>query len=238
MSVLVLKTGHQIADTVAESLGKCFGVTPRLAEQVDDLDVAQCEFVIGYGILRGTGDIFKLAERLGKPWFVVDKGYFGASHYNGYYRMGYRGTQGPYKPRAVDPCIMPERQEQGKCLLICPPTSEVCRFFGIDYGYWIATATQYAATLGVDCIVRSKDSHIPLEDDLAKSFMVYTFNSSVGWIAKARGLQVISDATRSIVGQAMPVPSEDLIAWLLEDQFTLKDVEAGLLRVKCQSHLT
>src|ERR1051326_2634673 len=94
MNIAVWRTGHEIADRVAESLVKGLnGISldcryynmPSLPDGYDAN--------IAYGILRDTGEVFKASEEDGKPWFNVDRGYFKPSHYDGYYRISCRGTQ-------------------------------------------------------------------------------------------------------------------------------------------------
>lgn len=233
---LILCTGHDIADRVAQSLENCFDCKARLATSVKDEDIDQASFVIGYGILRGTAEVYKTAERLKKPWFVLDNGYFHPGHYDGYYRMGYRGTQGPYKKRAFD-VVMPEPMKRNPVAgLVCPPSDAVCQFFGVDKKKWTDEAIRYVTARGKQVVIRDKSCNRALDVDLEHSAFVYTFNSGVGWKAISRGIPVVSDSELSIVGQwgkgltATDADRREFVASLFADQFKLADVEAGLLR--------
>jgi hypothetical protein len=241
MRALILRTGHEIADKIADSLSIGLGVAPVLASQVTIENVADADFVIGYGILRGTADVYGMAEAIGKPWFVVDKGYFHPEHYNGYYRLGYRGTQGPYQERYCQPALMADKLETNRsCGIICPPTPDVCEFFGIDAQAWLNNAIDFVASTGKHFLVREKTTNRKLSEDLAQSAFVYTFNSSVAWQAIALGIPAISDPHRSVVGQwqagredrklgLTDIEASGLVTWLLDDQFKLIDIERGYL---------
>lgn len=229
MKGLILTTGHEIADTVARSLAKGLDGETRYAGAVLDRHVADCDYVIGYGILRGTADVYKLAENMEKPWFVVDKGYFRSGHYNGYYRLGNRCTQGRYVDAQYDmPALPPKLETTGEIGLICPPTPDVARFFGLNRQRWIDGALSYCVKRGVPSLVREKGTSRPLSEDLKRSSFVYTFNSAVGWEALAQGIEVVSSGEHSAVG-AYSGETWKLIAWMLQDQFTLKNVEDGKL---------
>ena len=231
MRPLILHTGHQIADTVAAAFERGLGCKGRLASAVKDDDVENCSFVVGYGILRGTTPVFRLAEKMGKPWYVVDKGYFGAGHYDGYYRLGKRCTQTYREYDNADSVIMPEPIEtNGTCGVICPPTDAVCAFYQINKKQWIKDAIDYVEQRGKQVLVREKGTNRRLADDLSQAAFVYTFNSSVGWQAVAGGIEVVSDPVHSVVGQwGYRTDGDNFIANLLADQFTLKDVEGGKL---------
>src|SRR4051812_36204771 len=93
MKICVWKTGHEIADTVADALaeglnGICFSTDSK-----KDCDFSAFDAHVAYGILRGNAEVFRGCDKAGVPWFNVDRGYLNPSHYDGYYRISYRGTQ-------------------------------------------------------------------------------------------------------------------------------------------------
>lgn len=172
--MILHKTGHEIADTVSDLVG----------ELPDE------SYKICYGILRH--DIFNDGR-----WFEIDKGFWGAGHYDGNYRISYQGTQpvydesAPHEPHGLtlDPWI-----ENGHTL-ICPPTNDVCEFFRIDLASWLSGALRQA---GRNYVVRYKGSSHPVDwNGVGK---VITFNSTVGIDALCRGIPVISDPDHSTIG--------------------------------------
>ncbi len=181
----VYKTGHQIADTVADALVKgCCGWL-------------ECD--IAYGILRGAADMFKQSN----SWFNVDRGYWGANHFDGYYRISYKGTQAKWRddiPKAeVGVKFEDWKDNKDGYILICPPTEPVMIFYNCEekwwdwYYYWMGEHWEQGKWK-----VRRKGDESEIDWPNIKG--VITFNSSVGWQALQRGIPCISDTTHSLVG--------------------------------------
>lgn len=210
---------------------------------------------IAYGILRGTDRLFKNFQ----SWFNVDRGYFSPSHYDGFYRISYRGTQAKYD--AAYPVqkhnwkLESVKINYTKNILVCPPTVEVCKFFGVDEWSWMIRNVSKDAhqnpytkewffvgskwgSYGGNFIVRKKGDQSPiLWDDISA---VITFNSSVGWQAIQRGIPCLSDTTHSVVGSYYntnsldeviekfnSMPREPLLDFCRAHQFTLAEIELG-----------
>lgn len=217
--MIVYKTGHQIADTVALAF---------------DQDVA-----IGYGILRGMDK--KLRSH--RHWFNVDRGYFNPSHFDGYYRISYKGTQAKWHngiPRKAGEFNLQPIVKRDGYILICPPTAAVCEFFGVDHDQWLQDA--FRQLHGRDYRIRDKANSIPIETHLAGACAVITFNSSVGWEALRLGIPVLSDIEHSIVGSyfkettlnilldkfyLMDYPPLELFEAMNAHQFKLDDIAKG-----------
>lgn len=202
------KTGHPIADTVSDLIG----------------DLPDGDYIAAYGILRHR--LFDSGN-----WFEFDKGFWNAAHYRGNYRLSNRRTQphyhsdGPTKPHGLD--LKPWQYNSGPAL-ICPPTSHVCEFFGIDLTSWLLDAIRQA---GNKYIMRNKgDSHIV---DWAKISKVITFNSTIGIEALINGIPVISDPVHSTIGSyTVDIKSIDqlnrneLLSFMAAHQFKLSDKES------------
>lgn len=169
------KTGHPIADTISDLIG----------------DLPDGDYKIAYGILRHN--LFTHGH-----WFEVDRALWGASHYDGLYRISYRGTQPKYvdnfpaKPHGLK--LSPWKLD-GEYDLICPPTDHVCEFFNIDYSQWLMNAIRQADKAYV---IRTKGTSEPIE--WAKVKRLITFNSSIAIQALQHGVPVISDPVHSTIG--------------------------------------
>lgn len=203
------KTGHAIADTVSDLIG----------------EVPDGEYNIAYGILRH--ELFQGSDR----YFEVDKGFWGASHYDGNYRLSFCGTQpkyhddGPVKPHGLT--LEPWRS--GRLCLICPPTEHAAQFFGIDRNKWINDALDWSFNAMWFPLLREKgdDAEIPW-DDIG---LLKTFNSSLGFEALRRGIRTISDPNHSTIGTYVKqkgidgIDREELFSFAAGHMFTLDDKE-------------
>lgn len=235
MKVCVWRSGHEIADTVANALNdglRSHGL--ELDLDTDEVVPPEIDVHIGYGILRGTDHVWRECERLGKPYFIVDRGYWKPGHYDGYYRVSLRGTQqtsGWPEPDwerweklglTVEKTLI-ERGSSGGHDLCIPPTDYVNSFFNL--GPWL---DRQPITR-----VRFKGSENPLDVDLACCGRVITFNSSVGWEALRRGIPVESDPVHSIVGAWQAKHGigkrEELFATMAGLQLTLDEMRVGKL---------
>lgn len=195
MKIAVWKTGHEIADKIADALNE--GLREHSAVSGEEADAG-----IGYGILRGMADKFRSLDATGKPWFNVDRGYWKPGHYDGYYRISLNGTQQTTGLDKLEPDYdrwdalglsietRPRHDPQGR-ILICPPTDAVTQFFQLQ---------NIHIKPDPKLIIRRKDSVESLQKDLDKCCMVRTFNSSVGWEALRQGIPVVSDKSHSFVG--------------------------------------
>lgn len=256
MKIAVWRTGHEIADTVAEAVCtgincaptrfECSAVLLRPIEDLKRINVfdecfADFDIHIGYGILRGMDEVFRACGNARKPWFNIDKGYWKPGHFGGYYRISLRGTQqtfglGKLKPdherwdklgfEVLPPVERPEWE------LYCPPTDYVRAFFNLPKDYHSIGRVWTGG-------VRTKAMEYPLHHDLDRSTKVHTFNSSVGWEALRQGIPVMSDPTHSIVGAYQKMLDKsihddsnarrELFALMAGLQLSLSEIKSGAL---------
>lgn len=240
MKAAVWKTGHEIADRVADSMEIGLNAThfmtydPSLLDIIDHFDIH-----IGYGILRCMDRILESCLAAGKPFFHIDNGYFKPGHFDGYYRVSLNGTQQTFgldklKPdydrwNALGVEILPKK-EGGYSWVHCPPTKPVEQFFKLSLNELPKDSRLK---------IRDKNTLRPLQSDLDNCRMVTTFNSSVGWEALRQGIPVVSDPNHSIVGayQKMldrPIHSDsnarqDLFGIMASLQQTLSEMREGKL---------
>lgn len=230
MKVAVWMTGHAICDTVAKSLAKGFNADLHHVNALNDALLAQYDVHLAYGILRGAAEVFKACSRLGIPWFNADNAYFGAGHYDGFYRISYQGTQSQYRQGIeADHPLTLKPFRSGSRILVVPPTPYVCEFFNINMPAWLMEAIRKCDK---PYVIKYKDGS---EVDFTDVHKVITFNSSLGWKALAEGIEVDSDPKHSVVGSYYvdnPLPFCDidrnpLMRFMAASQFTLKEIEQG-----------
>lgn len=220
MKIAIWETNHPISQTV------CRRIADTIGADLYDVDkhapnMLRYDAHLAYGILRGTKRIFSQVNH----WFEIDKGLFGAGHYDGLYRVSYRNTQPLYrddlhKPHGLDLETITERKGY---TLICPPTNHVCEFFGINPNEWTAWAT--SETDGY-YLIRPKDAQDGINWGAIEK--VITFNSSVGFEAMRRGIPVISDPRSTIGSYKKPFSEsarEDILSFSAFHQFKLMDKE-------------
>lgn len=252
MKIAVWHTGHEIADRVAGAMSKL--PNSHLLHVSRAQDVADYDVHIAYGILRGTAEIFHEAEKLGKPWFNVDRGYINPAHYNGFYRVSLRGTQTTkfaswmQDKNRIESLGLRFETWRGftptKRVLMCPPTKYAESFFkGLNVEDWIVEGLTWLRNRGVSNIkLRPKENGNDdgINDILASNF-VYAFNTSLGWQAMAKGIPCYSDPVNSIVGayykdkqfdnldRCQRDTRHDLFAIMSNLQLTLDEMESGKL---------
>lgn len=247
MKIAVWKTGHIIADTVADALAEGFYNESKIRFTKEFLGrMPRDQTQIGYGILRGNNRIFCQAEISGNPWFNVDRGYFNPGHFDGYYRISHKGTQAKYDPAfdapecdiELDPIC---KDDKSKPVLFCPPTEAVAQFFLSDCTYGGIFSLDKWCLENVPLggfIKREKGDKNPIDWDSIRA--VITFNSSVGWQAIQRGIPCMSDPLHSVVGSYYNTKSIDeliemfntkprkpLFNFMRAHQFTLDEIRQG-----------
>lgn len=201
------KTGHAIADTVSDLIG----------------DLPDGEYNAAYGILRHSH--FGLERR----YFCFDKGYWGAGHYEGTYRLAPNGTQARYSPDGPSErhgqTLEPWRNQEGYTL-ICPPTPHVCEFFGIDYTSWLMNTIRQHENVKI----RNKGGDEPV--NWSQVSKLVTFNSTIGFEALRRGIEVISNPDHSTIGsycasinKTVDYDRDVLLSFCQAHQFRLSDKE-------------
>lgn len=230
MRIAVWKTGHEIADTVAEAVyeglsknRECSLFHTNSLRGVEETDCG-----IGYGILRGMDSVFRSYDTAGKPWFNIDKGYFKPGHYDGYYRVSLGGTQQTTGLEKLQPeydrldalgIAIEYKTVKNGYTLVCPPTDSVFGFFG---------RTHLVVPNKSKLLIREKGCSRPIGNDLLFSESVVTFNSSVGWEALRQGIPVASDKNHSIVGAYQKMLMDRGIPQSVDSRRELFGIMAGL----------
>jgi hypothetical protein len=237
MKIAIYQTEHEINKRVTQSLYKGLLVGGHnVSIYMANSGLADADVHIAYGILRGTAEIFKAAEKKLLPWFNVDRGYWGAGHYGGKYRISCRGTQAKWDSSSSAEFgqdhsleLLPYKPRDGYTL-ICPPSDYVCEWLGIDKAKWVHNALQESSA----SLVRDKSETDPINwEHVAK---IITFNSSVAIEAVRRGIPVVSDKDHSAIGSFQDVVGEIhldttyremLLRWLSAHQMSLNEIERG-----------
>lgn len=197
MKICVWKTGHEIADTVADSVfeGLPHGADIRPTSEEDR--AGDYDLNIGYGILRGMESVF----RRSRNYIHLDRGYTNPGHYSGNYRVSLNGTQQVgFWPDPVPHDVELKKWrgfDVSKPVLVCPPTEVVKKFFSWP-GFDEHDERSSLKRIYPNIVSRFKGDASPI--NFHDYNYVLTFNSGVGWQAIAAGIPCVSDSTYSMVG--------------------------------------
>jgi hypothetical protein len=229
MKIAIIETDHAISQTICRSIAEVCGFDLFNVSNAPNLLKYDC--VLAYGILRGTADVLRSHQH----WFEIDKGLWGAGHYDGLYRLSYRATQpiyGPVLGHDRPSSDMDGLGTKSGYTLICPPTEAVCKFFGIDGEKWENDRVDYYEHQWAHWNVRHKGNQSPIEWD--KVGELVTFNSSLGFEALKRGIPVESNPTHSTIGSyyknALHPNLSELLSFAEHHHFKLGDKE-GICRI-------
>lgn len=112
---------------------------------------------ISYGVLHGTGEIFKDCTAAGLPWWCVDHGYFhskgpSGTHKDGYWRFGFQhlqptlghvpgidGLTAAARWDALGLQPQPWRRNPGGVMVLCPPSPTMAAYYNVDPEGWVET---------------------------------------------------------------------------------------------------
>ncbi len=186
-------TEHEHANLIGRAFQKACGGSLRPAHLPRKGD---CAF---YGILRGTGDIFKqkLGEQ-GASFIYIDHGYIRPGHYGGYYRlitnaMHLQELPEPDYGRLLALNWEPESHTSPPMapILLAGPSAHIERFLGVPHGSWVSNVAQEIANhtgrklIPTDKIRRGDQA-------LAAAHAVVTWHSNLATEAIRRGVPTFS----------------------------------------------
>jgi hypothetical protein len=206
---------------------------------------------VGYGILRGTGDIFRHNASQGVDYYEVDRGYINPNHFDGYYRISKNGLQAVYSHQRKYPSDRLDKLKftiaeksyhnpKGR-IIICPPTEYIEEYYNLTPGKWLKDTKTLLNNKSVK--VREKGDTTPLEHDLMDASCVITFNSNVAVDASLKRIPVIAPSysiahkwtgndVQSLLTGSVNVPSvnqvEKLLRFASYNQFTLEEIKGGI----------
>lgn len=239
-------TGHQINETISMALHA--GIPQNILKHTEWADnyfkQTNKHVAIGYGILRGTGDIFKHNFSHNVDYYEVDRGYINPGHFDGYYRISKNGMQAKY----VDKDLPSDRLDKLKFrredwfnptghFLVCAPSDYILNYYD-DAFEWMNTQIKALELFSIKYKVRHKSDTNPLEYDLKGASGVLTFNSNVAIDALIKSIPSVV-SKESILFNALPTlyldkpaaPTDNQINKILRfisyNQFTLEEIRNG-----------
>lgn len=222
--MIVWQTDHIrnriMTDAVYQGLSNN-GVPARIRLSYSYREGDPVEPSISYGILRSMDVVYRACQEQGVDWWNIDRGFFRAEHFDGYYRIGYRHLQPLYRDVPVDPSrweALGVSVEPGYALnpngyiLLCPPTKYISIFYDVDVGTWLrSVGKRIPWKFRKRLRVRNKGSlSRTLDEDLSGASGIVTFNSNVAIHALLRGIPAV--ATTGMVRSWNGCEPEDLMS--------------------------
>lgn len=208
--------------------------------------------VVMYGFLRGLLPMLQEAQRQGRPWWYVDRGYFRASRgkdFSGYFRITKdawqhdgRGNFPPGRWRALCLGLAPWRRF-GRHVLVVPPSDVFAQAVGgFTAEDWLArTLQELQRHTERPLRVRSKTAQVPLAQDLKECHAVVTYMSNTAVDALLAGVPVFTTGACAATAMGLtdlsqietPALPENREAWaiaLAANQWTLDEIRAGVCK--------
>ena len=196
--MIILQTNHSINITVTNSFANgCNGNKINISDYVHhDQDI-----IASYGILRGTGELFKKS----KNFYYIDHGYLGASNrafnegstvikdLNGYFRVVHNDFIG-FKLEKFDNKRLnklnlnfKKKRTSGEYIILSEPSEYIKNFFNLNN--WVdQTIDKIKNYTDRKIFVHNKFSPIPLDLLLEKAWAFVSYQSTAGFKAMLKGI--------------------------------------------------
>lgn len=247
MTIYVWHTGHEINEKISQALHA--GIPQNILKHTEWADnyfnSTNKHVAVGYGILRGTGDIFHHNKKHGVDYYEVDRGYINPNHFDGYYRISKNGMQAKYRDLDLPDDRLKKLKfkrenwlnPKGK-VIVCPPSDYIEKFYKID-DEWIRGFEIFLSEAGHQYKIRHKSDTTPLEHDLQGAKCVIAYNSNVLVDAAIKGIPVWGE--NSVVSKwnnvsltdisenriSAPDNIDKLLRFISYNQFTLEEIRNG-----------
>jgi hypothetical protein len=200
-----------------------------------------------YGILRGTEDIIRQCEYVGRDYYYVDHGYLGAGHYSGYYRVTKNGRQAAIPPES-EYVYPPDRlnatgiklrpwKRRGTHILVIPLTGAVAAFYGIDPGLWLESIQAEIASHTSRPVIIKEKGLGSINQYLKEAWCLVTHSSNSAVDALVDGVPVVVTGESACAPMSWKFKDIESPVWperdwwlraLAYQQFTLDEMKSGV----------
>lgn len=251
MTAYIWHTGHQINETVSHALHA--GIPQSILKHTEwsqnYINSTNKYVAVGYGILRGTGDIFHHNQAHNVDYYEVDRGYINPGHFDGYYRISKNGMQARY----IDKDLPSDRLDRLKFkrenwfdpkgrIIVCPPSDYICDYYKLSLDWWTNELIKMLQNNSCSFKIRDKSDITALEHDLKDAYCIITFNSNVAVDATIKGIPVVTGSDNIVknwrwygwadaVYRRLTPPNDleidKLLRFISYNQFTLEEIRNG-----------
>ena len=196
--MIVLQTDHKNNIVITNHFAKgCKGEKIN----INDYNYNQNDTVSSYGILRGTGKIFKDS----KNFYYIDHGYVAASkrsfiankiilnNFDGYFRVVHNNFIG-FKSKNYDDQRLQKlnlkfkkKRKSGEYIVLSEPSPYMIKYFNL-VGWTEKTIKRLEKLTDRKIFLHNKSSTIPLDILLEKAWAFVSFQSTAGFKAMLSGV--------------------------------------------------
>lgn len=196
--MIILQTTHPTNIKITNNFAiGCNGEKTK----IDDYIFNKNDTIASYGILRGTGEIFKKSHN----FYYIDHGYLGASKrsfskgstviedYDGYFRVvhndyfGFKNTNSDNKRLEKLNLKFKKQRTYGEYIILSEPSKHIASFFNLNN--WVEeTISKIKKYTDRKIFLHNKSSPIPLDLLLEKAWAFVSFQSTAGFKSMLKGV--------------------------------------------------
>ena len=240
--MIVLQTNHKNNIKITDSFAAgCMGKKINVKDYVFNDN----HTVSSYGILRGTGSVFKKS----KNFYYIDHGYLGASsrifskdktilnNFDGYFRVVHNDFIG-FKKNLFDEKRLnylkldfKSKRESGEYIIVSEPSAYIIKYFELND--WVnETIKNIKKYTDRKIFIHSKTSSIPLDLLLEKAWAFVSYQSTAGFRAMLKGVPAhFTYKSLEHINSLKEIENGkidyEIFKILSYNQWTLKEFESG-----------
>jgi hypothetical protein len=183
---------YQTDNTISQGVAKALAAhhTIKHIQQFDETTVQPSLF---YGLLRGCSRAMHILKHLKVDYWYIDNGYIGAKYID---ERNLKDMDGTYRVVKNDMIELyggekkVEKKRAGYKALLFPPSVFTANFYDMLPEEWVNVMYKILSARGYQVFKRDKQSHVPLDDDLAACDIVVNCNSMAAMRAVELGIPV------------------------------------------------
>ncbi len=196
--MIILQTNHPTNLKITHHFAKGTGGKKL---NINDYKFSDKDVIASYGILRGTGEVFKKS----KNFFYIDHGYLGASNRSfnkgatvikdleGYFRVVHNEFIGfklkKYDTKRLEKLNIEIKKirTSGEYIILSEPSTHIKNFFNLNN--WVEkTIKKITKHTDRKIFLHNKSSPIPLDLLLENAWAFVSFQSTAGFKAMVKGV--------------------------------------------------
>lgn len=240
--MIILQTSHPTNIKITNHFARgCNGEKTKIEDYIFNKN----DTIASYGILRGTGEIFKNSQN----FYYIDHGYLGASKrsfskgstviesFDGYFRVvhndyfGFKNIKSDNKRLEKLNLKFKKQRTSGEYIILSEPSKHIASFFNLNN--WVdETIKKIKKYTDRKIFLHNKSSPIPLDLLLERAWAFVSFQSTAGFKSMLKGVPAFF--TYSSLEYLNPIEkiefgniNYDIFTSLSYNQWNLKEFNSG-----------